>query len=148
MTGTFDALRNDQPRRRASLDLTDVQRLHDLADAPDEMLYQLRRALVVYRQHVLPHLALERAEILPSLTEHDAAADGYARILAEELGALVSRIETVQTDLLHDPASSPARSQAIGVLSAALSLATVAVRFDDEVLAPLLSGRGTEHDLG
>ncbi len=117
MREPLHALRNEELPWRANLDPTDAQRHADLADDPDELLFQLRRALVVYRQHVLPHLALEWERVLAVLGRGDAASD-LIRIVAEELSAVVGRIDAAQTDLLQDPASSAARSRAVGALSA------------------------------
>ncbi|MGH3462258.1 MAG: hypothetical protein ACRDP9_12360 [Kribbellaceae bacterium] len=144
MRESLDALRNEELRWRANLDLTDVQRHADLADEPDELLFQLRRALVVYRQQVLPHLALERERVLPAVLGQGDTASDLIRIMAEELSAVVGRIDAAQADLLQDPTSSAARSRAVGVLSAAAVLATVAMRFRSEVLLPLASRKDTK----
>ena len=143
MREPLDALRNEELRWRANLDLTDVQRHADLSDEPDELLFQLRRALVVYRQQVLPHLALERERVLPAVLGQGDAASDLIRIMAEELSAVVGRIDAAQADLLQDPDSSAARSHAVGVLSAAAVLATVAMRFGSEVLLPLARRKDT-----
>jgi hypothetical protein len=144
MRESLEALRNEELRWRANLDLTDVQRRADLFDEPDELLFQLRRALVVYRQQVLPHLALERERVLPAVLGQGDAASDLIRIMAEELSAVVGRIDAAQADLLQDPDSSAARSHAVGILSAAAVLATVAMRFRSEVLLPLASMKDTK----
>jgi hypothetical protein len=144
MRESLDALRNEELRRHANLDLTDIQRHADLADDPDQLLFQLHRALVVYRQQVLPHLTLERERVLPAVLDRGDAASDLIRIMAEELSFVAGRIDAAQTDLLQDPASSAARSRAVGALSAAAVLATVARRFGDEVLLPLVSEKDTK----
>jgi hypothetical protein len=132
MTGSPDDLRNT-----AGLDLTDIRRQARLAGRPDELLFELRTAVAVYRRQVLPHLERERELVLPAMTTGDRAlATGYARIVADELGRRVGLMEDVQAELLAEPGSDRIQARAIALLGAAGALATVAARFGGEVLLP------------
>jgi hypothetical protein len=142
MSGTIDDPRNEQLSWRANLDLTDLHRQTEPGEGPEDLLFQLRRSVAVYRFQVLPHLAAERDLVLPALIveqQNDSVVTGYARILAEELAGLADRMETIQQDLLRFPHSEPVRTRVISLLTAAAALATVAMRFGGEVVLPQLS---------
>lgn len=133
MTDTRQTAHNRQPKRRVD----PPSRL--VTGQPEDLLFQLRRAVIVYRQQVLPQLAHERQRVLRILTDADeGAVSDYARIVAEELSTLVDQIEDIQPDLLQNPSSTSTRGHAIGLLCAAAELATVATRFERErVLSPV-----------
>jgi hypothetical protein len=144
----LDDLRNEQLSWRASLDLTDIDGHTEATDTPEDLLFRLRTAITVYRYQVLPHLTAEVELVLPALVvelQDEPIAGGYARVLAEELDGVVRRMDAAQRDLLQYPHSEPVRSRVMALLTAAAALATVAMRFGDEVVLPHLSERLGPH---
>lgn len=148
MTG-LDGLRREHLRWRSNLDLTDIDQYAEHDVAAEDLLFRLRAAISTYRSQVLPHLAAEREMVLPALIvdpDDEPLAAGHAQMLAEELWGLVDRMDAIQVDLMRYPDSTAVRGRTIALLTAAAALATVAMRFGDEVVLPLLPERLGPHD--
>jgi hypothetical protein len=114
-------------------------------DAPERLLAAVQHTVAAYHRRILPRLKAEHDLVLPALP--DAASVGavasYDAIVEDELVRQVQQLDDLRRDLVTQGTTTDLQLRIAGAFAALRALATVALRFGQDVEVPQLEHRLT-----